>query len=129
MELNNPDSSVLKTEYEFELPKGYVDAENGTCHKTGVMRLATGGDEILPAQDPRVISNPSYLTCIILSRVISKLGNLDKNQISPKIIENMFLSDLNYLRALYQKINFNANLQATCPKCQNKFNVDLHNLD
>ena len=127
--MNNSDTSVFKTEYEFELPKGYVDTENGTCYKTGVMRLATAADEILPAQDPRVISNPSYFTCIILSRVIIKLGNLDKNHINPKIIENLFLSDLNYLRALYQQINFNENLQTTCPKCKYEFNVDLHNLD
>jgi hypothetical protein len=129
MELDNKESAILKTEYEFELPKGYVDTENGTCHKTGIMRLATAADEILPAQDPRVISNPPYVTCIILSRVVTKLGNLDKNQITPKTIENMFLSDLNYLRALYQKINFDNGLLTVCPKCQNKFNVDLQNLD
>ena len=30
---------AFKTEYEFELPRGYVD-DNGTLHKRGVMRLS-----------------------------------------------------------------------------------------
>ena len=34
-------TNAFKTEYEFELPKGYIDGE-GNCHKRGIMRLATG---------------------------------------------------------------------------------------
>ena len=30
----------FQTEFEFELPRGYVD-QNGEVHKRGVMRLAT----------------------------------------------------------------------------------------
>ena len=37
----------METEFEFELPRGYVDA-NGEVHKRGVMRLANAADEILP---------------------------------------------------------------------------------
>lgn len=47
----------LITEFEFELPRGYLD-ENGELHKKGVMRMATAADEILPLRDPRVVSNP-----------------------------------------------------------------------
>ena len=43
----------MQTEFEFELPKGYVDP-NGEIHKRGTMRLATAADEILPLRDPRV---------------------------------------------------------------------------
>ena len=32
----------LKTEYEFVLPRGYVD-KDGTLHREGVMRLAKIG--------------------------------------------------------------------------------------
>ncbi len=64
---------MLKTEYEFILPKGYVD-EDGSLHKEGVMRMATAADEILPLRDPRVQSNPAYLTIILLSRVVTKIG-------------------------------------------------------
>jgi len=122
--------SAFKTEYEFELPKGYVDAD-GNCHKRGIMRLATAADEILPGKDPRVITNPSYLTIILLSRVIIKIGSLENEQVNPKIIEGLFISDLNYLRNLYQKINLDEDprIEAVCPKCENKFFVDLRNLD
>ena len=37
----------FKTEYEFVLPRGYVDDE-GNVHTEGVMRLATAKDEIVP---------------------------------------------------------------------------------
>ena len=58
----------FQTEFEFELPRGYVD-QNGEVHKRGVMRLATAADEIMPLRDPRVQQNPGYLTVILLSRV------------------------------------------------------------
>ena len=64
---------TFQTEFEFTLPKGYVSQE-GNLHKAGIMRLATAADEILPMKDPRVQSNPAYLTVILLSRVITKLG-------------------------------------------------------
>ena len=47
----------FETEVNFELPKGYVDSE-GKVHTTGVMRLATAADEIVPLTDPRVKMNP-----------------------------------------------------------------------
>ena len=46
-------ATALQTEFEFTLPRGYVDAE-GTLHRTGVMRLATAMDEIAPMRDQRV---------------------------------------------------------------------------
>ena len=44
---------TLQTEFEFVLPKGYID-DNGNLHREGSMRLATAMDEILPLRDPRV---------------------------------------------------------------------------
>ena len=35
----------LQTEFEFTLPKGFVDS-SGTLHRAGTMRLATARDEI-----------------------------------------------------------------------------------
>ena len=43
----------LQTEFDFTLPKGYVDS-TGTLHRVGTMRLATARDEIEPLRDPRV---------------------------------------------------------------------------
>ena len=73
--MEKENSMDLITEFEFELPRGYLD-ENGELHKKGVMRMATAADEILPLRDPRVVSNPAYLTIILLSRVITSLGTL-----------------------------------------------------
>lgn len=119
------------TEYEFTLPKGYVDGE-GNVHKNGIMRLATAADEILPARDMRVQSNPSFITLVILSRVITKLGSLssEKGQINPDLIGSIFMPDFKFLVAFYEKINSDGNLKvpATCPKCANNFEVDFGNL-
>ena len=67
---------MLQTEYEFTLPKGYVDRD-GTLHRHGVMRLATGADEILPLRDSRVRGNPAYLIFILLAghRAVRFPGN------------------------------------------------------
>ena len=68
---------MLRTEYEFRLPIGYVDAE-GELHRDGVMRLATAADEIHPLRDPRVRRNEAYLTVIVLSDVLWTLGDRDE---------------------------------------------------
>jgi phage FluMu protein gp41 len=93
---------MLQTEYEFTLPMGYVDAE-GQLHRSGVMRLATAADEIIPLRDPRVQSNPAYLVVILLSRVITRLGTV--NPITPQTIEGLFAADLAYLQEFYNEIN------------------------
>jgi len=93
----------LKTEYEFTLPRGYVDG-SGTLHRKGVMRLATARDEIEPLRDARVKENEAYLTVIILSRVVTNLGSV--TQVTPKTIEDLFAADLAYLQDLYGIINF-----------------------
>jgi len=93
---------MFQTEYEFTLPKGYVDAE-GNLHQKGIMRLATAADEILPLKDPRVERNAAYFVVILLSRVITKLGTVQ--QINPKTIEGLFAEDLNFLEELYNRIN------------------------
>lgn len=92
----------LQTEFDFTLPRGYVDA-NGEIHKKGRMRLATAMDEIAPLRDPRVRANQAYLVIILLSRVITKLGTVDVMETG--VIENLFSADLAYLQNFYQSIN------------------------
>lgn len=118
---------AFQTEFEFILPKGYVD-EDGNLNKKGIMRLATAADEILPMKDPRVQSNPAYLTVILFSRVITKLGNLQS--INPKVIENLFASDLSYLQEFYRRINENGSskIKTICPKCEHQFEVEAEPL-
>jgi hypothetical protein len=115
---------AFQTEYEFVLPRGYVD-EEGTLHRRGVMRLATAADEILPMRDPRVQNNPSYLSIILLARVITKLGDL--HMVDTRTVEGLFTADLAYLQALYRQINEGEGtmLQAHCPSCQHDFEVDM----
>lgn len=93
---------TFQTEVQFSLPKGYLDAD-GVLHKEGVMRLATAADEILPLKDPRVQQNAAYLTVIVLSRVMTRLGSLP--DVNTKIIEGLFASDLAYLQDLYERLN------------------------
>jgi hypothetical protein len=90
------------TEHEFELPRGYVDAD-GNLHRTGLMRLATAADEILPMKDPRVQGLPAYLIVILLARVVTRLGTLP--QVHAGVIEGLFAEDLAYLQDLYNRIN------------------------
>lgn len=94
---------TLQTEHAFTLPKGYLDAD-GELHRDGVMRLATARDEIEPLRDPRVRENEAYLTIIVLSRVVTKLGAVP--QVTPRTIEQLFASDLTYLQDLYRIVNF-----------------------
>ncbi|MGI6192781.1 MAG: phage tail assembly protein [Christensenellales bacterium] len=114
----------MQTEFEFELPKGYVDP-NGDVHKRGIMRLATAADEILPLRDPRVQQNSGYLTIILLSRVVTKLGTL--STVNTRVIENLFTMDLAYLQDMYQRINMSdmPKYNVNCPHCGQEFEVPL----
>ena len=113
---------AFQTEVEFTLPRGYMESD-GSLHREGVMRLATAADEILPLKDPRVQSNPAYLTIIVLSRVITRLGGLP--DVNPRIIENLYASDVSYLQALYQEINSDGKsaTRVVCPRCEHEFDA------
>jgi len=117
---------VLQTEFEFTLPRGYVDRE-GNLHRQGVMRLATAMDEIAPLRDPRVTSNQAYLAVILLARVITRLGSL--SDVNTGVIEKLFSADFAYLQDFYRQINENgtAKVSTSCPECNHKFEVDLSN--
>ena len=114
----------LRTEFPFLLPRGYVD-DAGVVHRDGVMRLATARDEILPQRDPRVRENESYLTVLLLARVVTRLGSVPS--VTTGTIEGLFASDLAFLQDLYRRINAEGNSQAavTCPSCRHEFAVDL----
>jgi len=114
---------AFQTEYEFTLPKGYADNE-GNLHRDGVMRLATAADEILPLKDPRVQSNPAYLTVILLSRVITRLGAV--SDVNPRVIEGLFAGDVSFLQDMYNRINTDgtAAIKAKCPRCEHDFEVE-----
>ncbi len=114
----------LQTEFEFTLPNGFVDKE-GNLHRNGIMRMASAKDEILPLQDPRVQRNQAYLIVILLSRVITRLGEV--RDINPGVIENLFAADLAYLQNLYNQVNSNGGSvqRAVCPDCEKEFDVEI----
>ena len=115
---------AYRTEFEFTLPMGYRDPQGG-IHRSGLMRLATARDEIIPLQDPRVRKNQGYLIVVLLSRVITTLGEV--RTITADMIESLYAEDLRYLQALYQQINRSgtADLEVSCPHCSGGFHLDL----
>jgi len=119
---SNPDA--LRTEFEFELPRGYVDGA-GVVHRSGVMRLATARDELLPLHDDRVRENPAYLTVILLARVITRIGTI--TEVHAGMVENFFASDLAFLQDLYRRVNQEGHTRAavTCPACKHQFSVNV----
>ena len=121
-----PRRERLQTEFEFELPRGYVDAD-GVVHKHGTMRLATARDELLPLLDDRVKRNPAYLTVVLLSRVITRLGTLEGDRVDAFVVEDLFAADLAFLQEVYRRINTEGHTEAAveCPHCGESMVVDL----
>src|SRR5215210_3494782 len=121
---SNSGMRSMQTEYDFILPRGYVDRD-GVLHRQGVMRLATAMDEIIPMRDMRVKQNQAYLTVVLLSRVVTKLGELP--EVHTGIIEELFSADFAYLQDFYRRINEaeHVTIPAQCPKCNHSFEVEL----
>lgn len=94
----------LRTEYDFVLPRGYVD-DDGSVHREGTMRLATARDELAPLRDP-IVQGPDdpRITVLVLARVITRLGDL--SLITTHEIEGLFAVDLAFLQDFYGVINF-----------------------
>lgn len=115
---------VLRTEFAFTLPRGYVDS-SGQVHRDGVMRLATARDELVPLHDDRVREHPAYLTVVLLARVINRIGTI--TDIHAGVIESMFATDLAFLQDLYKRVNTEGHTHAevVCPACGHEITVDL----
>lgn len=114
----------MQTVYEFKLPRGYMD-DNGALHRCGKMRLATARDEIESMRDPRVLNNPSYLSILLLSKVVIELGGVET--INVKVIEQLFTADLAFLEDMYKKINVEEvnKIKVICPNCGHEHEVSI----
>jgi hypothetical protein len=94
----------MRTEFEFVLPRGYIDG-SGSVHKRGIMRLATARDELQPLRDPTITgADDPRLTLLVLVRVVESLGDLP--MVTVHEIEGLFAADLAYLQDFYGVINF-----------------------
>src|SRR5215216_2556807 len=118
----------MQTEVSFTLPKGYAD-QAGTVHRDGTMRLATARDEIEPLRDPEVRQNEAYLTVLLLSRVVTRIG--DVREVSPEVIEGLYAADFDHLQRLYERLNTDGEAvgSVTCPHCAETFEVDLTEIE
>jgi hypothetical protein len=114
----------MQTEWEFTLPRGVVDGA-GQVQRAGLMRLATALDEILAVSDPRVQANEAYLPVLLLSRVVTRLGDLPA--VTTQHFEGMFAADLAYLEDLYLRLNASERwvVDAICPHCSSRFALQV----
>lgn len=80
-------------------------------------------------QDPRVQANEAYLSVLLLSRVVTQLGDI--SPVSPQHIETLFASDFAYLEDLYERLNSPEHVVvgAVCPHCSTKFQLQVSPLE
>jgi len=118
----------MRTEFPFTLPRGYVDA-SGNVHREGAMRLATARDEIEPLRSAEVKQNEAYLSVLLLSRVVTKLGEVP--EVTPDVVESLFAADFDHLQRLYERLNTDGESvgAVTCPSCAQAFEVDLTEIE
>jgi hypothetical protein len=118
----------MRTEFAFTLPQGYVDA-GGAVHREGVMRLATARDEIEPLRDAEVRRNEAYLAVLLLSRVVTRIG--DVTDVTPELVQELYAADFDHLQRLYERLNTDGEAvgAVTCPHCAQAFEVDLTDIE
>lgn len=119
---------IVPMHVKFVLPRGLMDA-SGVLHREGVMRLATATDEIEPLEDERVRRNAGWLSVLVLSRVVVRLGTLEP--IAPDVIGHLFSEDFAYLQELFMRINHvgrATTVETRCPTCESKLELDLSEL-
>jgi hypothetical protein len=121
-------TTTIQTEYAFTLPRGFIDGA-GNVHREGTMRLATARDEIEPLRDADVRQNEAYLTVLLLSRVVMRLGDVD--EVTPDVVESLFAADFDHLQRLYERLNTDGEAvgSVTCPSCSESFEVDLTEIE
>jgi hypothetical protein len=93
---------MMKREFEFTLPKGWLTPD-GELLRAGLLRLTTGQDELVAQADRRVVDDPNYVSLVLLSQVITRLGHW--TQVTPEQLETLFLRDAYYLQSVYTFIN------------------------
>lgn len=119
---------MLQLEFEFTLPCGYVD-DQGTLHRQGLMRRATALDEVEALAHPQVRANEAYLSIVLLSRVLVRLGAVAP--VGTAVVEGLFATDFVHLQELYARVNAvtPSLVQTRCPTCGTRFALDLGELN
>ena len=80
-------------------------------------------------RDPRVRENEAYLTVLLLSRTVTRLGDLGR--ITPSVVEGLYAADFDHLQRLYERVNSDPDTTASvsCPNCSAEIDVDLRPLE
>lgn len=110
---------------EFDLPSGYMDGD-GQMHKHVVMRCILNGDIIAYHSDTEMrematskyridSGNPAEMMMatavahkmdnIMYARTILQFGSLPKEQITRKLFEKLFESDVRVIQENYMRLN------------------------
>jgi len=115
----------IRTEYTYELPKGYVD-DKGQLHKDVTIREITGADQEAML-NPQFRNNPAKMLTALLARVIVKLGALEGRQVDTAVTANMFKSDRDFLIMKLKEIDSGPEMEidVECPDCGKKFKAML----
>ncbi len=115
---------ALRTEYPFQLPRGFVD-EEGRVHREGLLRLATAKDELVAQAEPLVRQTPAYLSIYLIMHTVTRLGTLPT--VDRFVVEHLFASDLAFLQDLYRRVNQQGHTEAevACPDCGHQFLIDV----
>ena len=116
---------AVKTDYTFELPKGYVD-EKGQTHREVTLREITGADQEAML-NPQLRNNPAKMLTALLARVITKLGMLEGRQVDAGVTAGMFKSDRDFLILKLKEIDSGPemDIDVECPDCGKKFKAML----
>jgi len=115
----------IRTEYTYELPKGFVD-DKGQLHKDVTIREITGADQEAML-NPQFRNNPAKMLTALLARVIVKLGALEGRQVDTAVTANMFKSDRDFLIMKLKEIDSGPEMEidVECPDCGKKFKAML----
>jgi len=122
-------SDIIKTEFTFELPRGYLD-KDGIRHKEVTLREITGADQEAML-NPQLRSNPAKMLTALLARVLVRLGSLDKEHIDTAVTASLVKSDRDYLLMKLKEIDSGPDLEidVECPECSKKFKASLDMAD
>jgi len=118
-------NEATKTDYTFELPKGFVD-DKGQLHKDVTIREITGADQEAML-NPQFRNNPAKMLTALLARVIVKLGTLEGRQVDTHVTAAMFKSDRDFLIMKLKEIDSGPEMEidVECPDCGKKFKAML----
>jgi len=88
----------------FTLACGYSRG-GGVPQREGFMRRATARDEARALADFRIHLGPERILPVVLARVVTRLGSLERREIDAGLFERLEEEDLRALESLYRALN------------------------